>query len=97
MRKAVAGHRTLDVHCYDIDALLHIEDILLAGRFEADILDLATHFLPTVAAVLPTPLPYKSIVDVQRSCDFAWVSLDPLLKRTSPHRARLARFPPAAA
>lgn len=36
----------LDGDSYDADALAHIEDYLLAGRFEVETLRLAEHFLP---------------------------------------------------
>lgn len=42
----VEGFCRLDRHSYDADALLHIEDYLLAGHFEAEVLRLAEHFLP---------------------------------------------------
>lgn len=50
LREVVAGYAKLDAHGYDADALVHIEDIVLAGRFEAEALDLAEHFLPIVRA-----------------------------------------------
>jgi len=50
LREAVAGYMKLDVHCYDAEALMHIQDILLAGRFEAEVLGLTEHFLPVIAA-----------------------------------------------
>lgn len=42
----VDGFCRLDRHSYDADALVHIEDYLLAGHFEAEALRLAEHFLP---------------------------------------------------
>ncbi len=42
----VEGFCRLDGNSYDADALLHIEDYLLAGHFEAEVLRLAEHFLP---------------------------------------------------
>ncbi len=41
----VEGFCRLDLHSYDADALLHIEDYLLAGHFDAEVLRLAEHFL----------------------------------------------------
>ena len=42
----VDGFCRLDRHSYDADALVHIEDCLVAGHFEAEALRLAEHFLP---------------------------------------------------
>ena len=42
----VEGFCRLDGHSYDADALLHIEDYLLAGHFDAEALRLAERFLP---------------------------------------------------
>ena len=42
----VEGCCRLDGDSYDADALAHIEDYLLAGHFEAEVLRLAEHFLP---------------------------------------------------
>jgi len=42
----VDGFCRLDHHSYDADALLHIEDYLLAGHFDAEALRLAERFLP---------------------------------------------------
>ncbi len=41
----VDGVCRLDCHSYDADALMHIEDYLLAGHFEAEALRLAEHSL----------------------------------------------------
>jgi len=41
-----AGFCKLDQHTYDADALVHLEDYLLAGHFDAEALQLAEHFLP---------------------------------------------------
>ncbi len=46
--EVVAGFARLGAHGYDADALANIEDILLAGRFEVEALDLAERFLPIV-------------------------------------------------
>lgn len=42
----VDGFCRLDGQSYDADALMHIEDYLLAGHFEAEVLRLTEHFLP---------------------------------------------------
>ncbi len=44
--EVVDGFCRLDRHSYDADALVHLEDCLLAGHFEAEALRLAEHFLP---------------------------------------------------
>ena len=48
--EVAAGFSNLDEHSYDADALVHLEDFLLAGRFETEALVLAEHFLPIVRA-----------------------------------------------
>jgi hypothetical protein len=40
-----AGFCKLDHHDYDADALVHLEDYLLAAHFDAETLELAEHFL----------------------------------------------------
>jgi hypothetical protein len=44
--EVVAGFCKLDQHTYDADALVHLEDYLLASHFDAETLQLAQHFLP---------------------------------------------------
>ena len=44
--EVAAGFCKLDQHTYDADALVHLEDYLLAGHFDAETLQLAEHFLP---------------------------------------------------
>jgi hypothetical protein len=45
--EVAAGFCKLDQHTYDADALVHLEDYLLASHFDAEALQLAEHFLPT--------------------------------------------------
>jgi hypothetical protein len=44
--EVAAGFCRLDRDTYDADALVHLEDYLLAGHFDAETLQLAEHFLP---------------------------------------------------
>jgi hypothetical protein len=44
--EVTAGFCKLDQHTYDADALVHLEDYLLASHFDAETLQLAEHFLP---------------------------------------------------
>jgi hypothetical protein len=44
--EVAAGFRKLDLDSYDADALTHLEDYLLAERFDGETLALAEHFLP---------------------------------------------------
>jgi hypothetical protein len=46
--EVAVGFCKLDQHTYDADALVHLEDYLLAGHFDAETLQLAEHFLPAV-------------------------------------------------
>ncbi|MEJ2419036.1 MAG: SEC-C metal-binding domain-containing protein, partial [Exilibacterium sp.] len=46
--EVVAGFMKLDKHSYDVEALWHVENILLAGHFETEALALAEYFLPIV-------------------------------------------------
>lgn len=48
--EVATGFATLDEHSYDADALVHLEDFLLAARFETEALVLTEHFLPIVRA-----------------------------------------------
>jgi hypothetical protein len=62
MAEVVAGYAKLGANHYDADALARIEDILLAGHFEAEALVLAEHFLPIVRAddqLMPYAAPEK--------------------------------------
>lgn len=44
--EVAAGFCKLDAHSYDADALVHLEDYLLAAHFESETLQLAERFLP---------------------------------------------------
>jgi len=44
--RSCRGFCRLDRDTYDADALVHLEDYLLAGHFDAETLQLAEHFLP---------------------------------------------------
>ena len=58
--EVVAGYAKLGADGYDADALVHIEDILLGGRFEAEALGLAERFLPIIRAD-DSLMPYAAI------------------------------------
>jgi SEC-C motif-containing protein len=46
--EVAAGFRKLDGQNYDVDALNHLEDYLLAAGFDAETLELDEHFLPVL-------------------------------------------------